>query len=135
MALLTPSANVSMDAGSGGLAPHISDGLVAGEALLAGAPCYIAAAGTVFMCNGTAAGVAVSNYAGFTARATAIGQPVSLFGAGAKFEYSTGMTPGAKYFMGATAGRLDTAATTGGTAPIAQAVTATMIRVIASFHV
>lgn len=135
MALVTRSAIASMDAASGGYAPQISDGLLAGEALDVAAPCYIRASDNlVMMCNGTAAGEAVSGFAGFTARATAAGQPVTLFGVGAKFEYATGLTPGAKLFLAATAGRLDTVATTGGTTPVAQAITARIIRVLRNEH-
>lgn len=131
MALVTRSTNASMDAASGGLAPHISDGLIAGEALDVAAPCYIKASdGKVYMCNGTATGEAVDNYAGFTARATSAGQPVSLFAAGAKFHYADAtLTPGQKLYIGATAGRLNTATTTGDAVGVAQAVTASIIRV------
>ncbi len=129
MPLVTKSANVSMDAASGGLAPHLSDGLVAGEALEAASPCYVNANGKVYMSNGTAADAAAVAR-GFTARATAIGQPVSLFGKGAKFEYASGLTPGANLFVGATAGRLDTAATVGGTVPVAYAYDANHIQVL-----
>jgi hypothetical protein len=131
MALVTIASTASMDAASGGLAPHLSDGLVAGEALLAAAPCYVKASdGLVYMSNGTAATEAASCF-GFTARATAAGQPVSLFSIGTKFEYASGMTPGAKLYVGTTAGRLDTAATTGGTVAVARAYDATHIQVIA----
>jgi len=118
-----------MDAASGGIAPHISDGLLAGEALLAAAPCHIRAAdGLVYMSNGTAANEAAS-FAGFTARATAAGQPVSLFGTGAKFEYAPGLTPGAKLYIGATAGRLDTVASVGDAVGVARAITSRVIQV------
>jgi hypothetical protein len=129
MALVTQSSNVSMDAASGGLAPHLSDGLVAGEALLAGAPCYVKSDGAVWMSNGTAANAAAAIH-GFTPKAYAVGQAVSLFGKGAKFEYASGMTPGQYLYLGTTAGRLDTAATTGGTTPCAFAYDATHIMVL-----
>lgn len=129
MALVTPSTSASMDAASAMFAPQISDGLVAGEALLVAAPCYIKASdGKVYMSNGTAANEA-AKFDGFTARAVPSGQPVTLFGTGAKFEYAAGMTPGANLFIGTTAGRLDTVATTGDAAGVARAITATVIRV------
>jgi hypothetical protein len=129
MALFTPSSNVSMDAASAMYAPQISDGLVAGEALLACAPCYIKASdGKVYQSNGTSANEA-AKFDGMTPRAVAIGQPVTLFGVGAKFEYSTGMTPGANLFIATTAGRLADTATTGDAVGVARAITATVIRV------
>jgi hypothetical protein len=105
-------------------------GLVAGEALLAAAPCYIKASdGKVYMSNGTAANEA-AEYDGFTGKSYAAGEPVTLWGPGCIFEYGTGLTPGADLFVGATAGRLDTAATTGGTVAVARTINATHIRVI-----
>lgn len=130
MALVTRSSSASMDASSGGLAPHLSDGLVAGEALDAVAPCYVKASDNkVYMCNGTSATEAALCF-GFTPKSYAIGNPVSLFGIGAKFEYGT-VTAGAKYYVAATAGRLDTAATTGGTVAVARAYDALHIQIIA----
>jgi hypothetical protein len=55
---------------------------------------------------------------------------VTLFGYGARFKYGSGLTPGALYFVGATAGRLDTAATTGDAAGVAVALDTTDIMVI-----
>jgi hypothetical protein len=133
MALLTVSAVAGLDASSAMYAPQISDGLVAGadigSASQAVTPCYIKGAdGKVYPSDGTAADEKAA-LAGFAARFTKSGEPVTLFGIGTKFEYSTGMTPGAKLYLGATAGRLDTAVTTGDAVGVAQAITATMIRV------
>lgn len=130
MALVTRAATASMDVSTGAFAPQIT-GLVAGEALDAVAPCYIKSSdGKVYMSNGTAA-TEPAEIVGFTPRAVpAVDQPVTLFGAGARFSYGTGLTPGDKYYIGATAGRLDTAATTGDAVGVAQAITATDIRVI-----
>lgn len=130
MALLTRSTKASMDAATGMYAPQIT-GLYAGEALDIAAPCYIKSSdGKVYMSNGTAANEA-AEVIGFTPRAVAIGEPCTLFGAGARFHYSDGaLTPGDKYYIGATAGRLDTAATTGDAVGVAQALTTTDIRVI-----
>ncbi|HTG26106.1 MAG TPA: hypothetical protein VK681_39275 [Reyranella sp.] len=130
MALVTRVAQCSMDASQGMFAPSITGNLYAGEALDVGAACYIKAAdGKVYMSNGTAANEA-AKFDGFTARACAIGEPVTLFGIGARFRYGSGLTIGASYFVAATAGRLDTAATTGGLVAIARALSATDIRVI-----
>lgn len=104
-------------------------GLVAGEALLTAAPCYIKASdGKVYMTNGTSANEA-AEIDGWTGKPYAAGMPVTLWGRGVIFEYGTGLTPGADYYPGTTAGRLDTAATTGGTTPCARSISATHIRV------
>jgi hypothetical protein len=128
MALITRASTASMDVSTGMLAPQIT-GLKAGEALDAVAPCYIKSSdGLVYMSNGTAANEA-AEFIGFTPRAVGIGQPVTVFGVGARFSYGTGLTPGDKYYIGATAGRLDAAATTGDAVGVAQAITSTDIRV------
>lgn len=133
MALVTVSAVAGLDASSGMYAPQISDGLIAGadigSASQAVTPCYIKAAdGKVYPTDATAADEK-ARLAGFAARYTKTGEPVTLFSIGTKFEYATGMTPGALLFLGATAGRLSDAATTGDAVGVAQVVTATMIRV------
>ena len=126
MALVTRATTASMDASTGMFAPQIT-GLIAGEALDVVAPCYIKASdGKVYMSNGTAA-TEPAKFHGFTPRAVGIGQPVTLFALGARFGYGSGLTIGAKYFIGATAGRLDTAATVGDAVGAAFAVTATDI--------
>lgn len=129
MALVTRSANASMDVSTGQFAPQIT-GLYAGEDLDMAAPCYIKSSdGKVYMSNATSATEA-AEVVGFTPRAVKSGQPVTLFGKGARFSYGSGLTPGDIYFVGATAGRLDTAATTGDAFGVAQAVTATDIRIV-----
>lgn len=133
MALVTVSSVAGLDSSTGMFAPQISDGLVAGEDIGSSTqtvtPCYIKGSdGKVYQTNATATGEA-ARLAGFCARYAKAGEPVTLFGLGTKFEYSTGMTPGAILYLGATAGRLDTAATTGDAVGVAQAITATMIRV------
>lgn len=129
MALITRSANASMDVSTGQYAPQIT-GLYAGEDLDVAAPCYIKTSdGKVYMSNGTAANEA-AEIIGFTPRAVKNGQPVTLFGKGARFNYGSSLSPGDRYYIGATAGRLDTAATTGDAKGVAQAITATDIRII-----
>lgn len=129
MALITRSTSAAIDASTAMYAPQLT-GLVAGEALDVAAPCYIKSAdGLVYMSNATAANEA-AEVVGFTARAVAIGQPVTLFGIGARFRYGTGLTPGNILYLGATAGRLDDAATTGDAFGYAAVVTATDIVII-----
>lgn len=130
MALVTRNSNITIDGVSAINTTQIpaSIGLVAGEALDAAAPCYIKASdGLVYMSNGTAADEA-AKIDGWTGKSYLVGEPVSLFGVGSLFEYGTGLTPGATLYIGATAGRLDTAPTTGDAVGVARVVTATMIR-------
>lgn len=129
MALVTRSTDASIDTSSALYAPQIA-GLYAGEDLDVAAPCYIKAGdGKVYMSNATAANEA-AKCMGFTPRAVKTGQPVTLFGVGARFKYGTGLTIGAPYYVGATAGRLDTAQTVGDGIGVAYAVTATDIIVV-----
>lgn len=133
MALVTVSTVAGLDASSGMFAPQISDGLIAGadigSASQAVTPCYIKGSdGKVYPTDATAADEK-ARLAGFAARFTKTGEPVTLFGIGTKFEYATGMTPGALLYLGATAGRLSDAATTGDAVGVAQVITATLIRV------
>lgn len=132
MALLTRAATASMDTGTIQFAPQVS-GLVAGEVLDPCAPCYIKTSdGKVYMSNGTAANEA-AEFVGFNSRAVAaIDQPVTLHGVGARMSYGSGLSPGDKYFIAATAGRLDTVATTGDAVGVAQAINTTDIRVTRS---
>jgi hypothetical protein len=131
MALLTIATDASADASTLMFAPQVT-GLIAGEDLLVG-PCYIKSAdGKVYMSNGTALNEA-AEFVGFNVRSNVkAGQPVTLYGLGTRLRYATGMTPGDILYIGATAGRLDTAATTGDTAAggTAQVITSTDIRII-----
>lgn len=128
MALVTRSAQASGDTTHLMRVPQVSGDLYAGEALDAVAACRIASDGLVYMSNGTA-NDANARFNGFTPVAVAIGEVVTLYRIGARFRYGTGLTPGNQFFVAATAGRLDTAATTGGLVAIAEAITATDIQV------
>lgn len=129
MALVTRSAIAGMDTTTGMLAPHIT-GLIAGEDIDVAAPCYIdSTTGQVFMANATAADQK-ARVAGFSPRAAKLGEPITLFGVGTRFHYAdSGLTPGAMLFVGATKGRLDTAATTGDAVGIVQCIDTTDVRV------
>lgn len=130
MALVTKSASASVDTSTAMFARQTSGNLYAGEALGVCAPCYIKASdGKVYQSNGTAANEA-AKFDGFTPRACAIGEPVTLFGLGTRMRYGTGLTIGANLFVFTTAGTLGDAATTGGTLAIARVRTATDIQVI-----
>lgn len=130
MALVTKVADASIDVISAQTAPQRA-GLTAGAAIDVLAPCVIDPAdGLVYMCNGTAAD-ARAQFDGFAPRAYAAGDTnVTLIGIGLKMRYGSGLTPGSRLYIGATAGRLDTAATTGDAVGIAKVVSANDIRVI-----
>lgn len=132
MALITRSTTASLDKNQ---AVQASAGLLAGEALDLVAPCYIKSSdGLVYMSNATAADEE-AEVVGFTARAVSIGQPVTLFGPGTRFSYGTGLTPGDVLFLGATNGRLDSAATVGDTIGYARVESATDIVIVRSLPV
>jgi hypothetical protein len=63
--------------------------------------------------------------------AAAIGEAVTLIH-DVNVRYGATLTPGARYYVSATPGALDDAATTGGTAPVAFAIDATRIHVMLS---
>jgi len=132
MADVTVASNASIDPVSTQKAPFIS-GLVAGEDLDAAAPCYIKNDGKVYMTVTTVTnGIATqAAYAGFTAKSYKSGEPVTLFGKGARFNYSSAMTPGAVFFASTTAGALsDAVVLTNDVSPLAMAISATDIVVI-----
>src|SRR5215204_7666220 len=101
---------------------NVLRGLLAGEAIAAGDVIYVASDGTIMRSNGTAATApAVGGW--IAAGAAASGEACTGF-KNVSFHYGSGLTPGAPYYVGATAGRLDTAATTGGTVVVARAIDA-----------
>jgi hypothetical protein len=132
MAIVVRSANASLDANQ--KRQVLAGNAYAGEALEAVAPCYIKSSdGKVYMCDGAANNEA-AEFIGFTPRAVALGEPVTLYGWGTRFQYSTGMTPGTILYIRDAdayydAGNLDTSATTGDTLGTAVALTATDILV------
>jgi len=105
-------------------------GLLAGEAIAVGDVCYIAAAGTIFRSNGTAA-TAPAKCDGMAVVAAAIGEAVTLIH-DVNVRYGATLTPGARYYVSATAGALDDVATIGGTSPVAFAIDATRIHIMLS---
>jgi len=125
MALINKSGTPSL------ASPHptggdVLRGLKAGEAIAAGDVCYVASDGTLMRSNGTAANAAAVG--GWIAAGDAqTGEAITGY-KNVSFHYGSGLTPGAPYYVGATAGRLDTAATTGGTVVVARAIDATRIQ-------
>ena len=107
---------------------HKISGLVAGEALVAGNPVYIKTDGKVWKANGTAANAAALAV-GMVSAPSSVGEACTVW-FGVCFNFAAGLTPGARYYVSATAGELDDGATTGGTVPFAIAVDATQIYVL-----
>lgn len=105
---------------------NVLRGLKAGEAIEAGDACYVASDGTVMRSNGTSANAAAVG-SWIAADTTPSGEAITCF-KNVAFHYGSGLTPGAPYYVGATAGRLDTATTTGGTVVVARAIDSTRIQ-------
>lgn len=131
MATVTKASDASVDEITASKAAHLAGNLYAGEALAACDFCYIKAAdGKVYRTNATSAGTEATRVAGVTPVAVVSGNPVTLIGAPMRLRYSSGLTPGAVFYLSATTpGALDTATTTGDTVGVAQAVDDTDIRV------
>lgn len=110
----------------------IGSGLKAGEDIAAGDVVYIASTGRVLRSNGTSANAA-AKCDGIAVAAAKSGEAVDVYRY-VEMNYGSGLTPGTRLYVGATAGRLDTAATTGGTAPVAFVVDATRIFVHGSAY-
>lgn len=126
MATIT-KVSASMDMVTAQYAPQIT-GLIAGSALVLGAACYILSTDGLVYPSDAVADHEHARCHGFTGRAVAIGEPVTLFGMGTRFRYAAGLTPGAQLFLGILGtGDLDDAATTGDSLGVAVAITATDI--------
>jgi hypothetical protein len=124
-------SGASYDASTSAFCLHIA-GLLAGEAISAGDALYIKSDGKLWKSNGTAA-TAPAAFIGLAAGDADSGEAVTAYGVGSRWRYDKAgsLTPGAKYYVSATAGRLDTAATTGGTVAVAEAVSTKDIILIA----
>ena len=130
MTVLTQASDAGIDSNQ---ARQVACGnLYAGEALDSSVACYIKQSdGLVYMSDAVALAEA-ANFIGFTPKAYDSGEPVTLFGAGSRLRYSTGMTPGTLLYISAAdaytdIGRLDTLATVGDTLGTAVALNATDI--------
>ncbi len=124
MAVITRLATASPDAKTAMRTADVT-GLIAGETIAVAAPCIINADGTIRNANGGAA--ATARIAGFSMRDALAGEPLTLKLVGQRFSYGSGLTPGAKLFVGATAGTLDDVATIGDATGVALVLTTTDI--------
>lgn len=132
MATLVKSGTPSLASPMPAYACQIGSGLTAGEAIAAGDVCYIKSDGKVWRSNGTAA-TAPAKADGIALKAASTDEGVTIY-RNVDMHYGSGLTPGARYYVSATAGALDDAATTGGTGAVAFAVDATRIRFIGSTY-
>ncbi len=123
--------NPSLDGSTGQFADQIS-GLLCGEDIAAGDACCIKSDGLIYKADGSAADQ-LAKFAGLAPKAAKSGEPLTLYGPGARFGYDSeaGLTPGVPLFVSVTAGALADAASTGGTAPVAKAISTTDIVIIA----
>jgi hypothetical protein len=127
MATLTKSGTPSLSTRTPG-PEHRPSGLLAGEDIAAGDMVYVKSDGKLWRANGTAANAAALAV-GMAAAAAKSGFPCTpVFGV--CVNYGSGLTPGARYYVSATAGALDDGATTGGTVPVAFAWDTTQIYVL-----
>lgn len=131
MAAVTRSAQVSADTVSASKAGTVS-GKIAGEAIARGDACYIKGSdGKIYKSINTAVNEA-ANVHGFAFAPAAAGEAVTLYGPPTIWEYSDGLlTPGVLLYLGAVAGQLDTAAGTGHPTPVATAIDASRIKIVA----
>lgn len=106
--------------------------LLAGEALAVGDLVYVKSDGKIWKSNGTSANAA-AKCRGIVLQAAAVGDPVTVIH-NVRLRYGSGLTPGATLYVSATAGAIDDAATTGGTAPIGYVVDATRIHIDQSHY-
>jgi hypothetical protein len=107
---------------------HQIAGLVAGEALTIGDMVYIKSDGKLWKADGTGANAAALAV-GMVFQTTAVGEAVTAYH-GVLVYYGSSLTPGARYYVSATAGFLDATTTTGGTVPVALAYDANTIFVL-----
>lgn len=125
MAVVTKSSTASLDANSVDNSNRLS-GLLAGEAIAAFDLVRVHSDGLVMKCNATA--LNASAYVdGMAAGAADSGQPVTILKQGARIKYGSALTPAAILYAAATAGALDTAATTGDATGVAKVISATDI--------
>lgn len=138
MAVLTP-ANVRLKQQID-ISNQFGTGLKAGEALTAGAPCYVKISDTlVYMCGGTgvtALGDEGCSVHGYSLGAVVLGEAVTLL-KNVKLEIADGTLAIGKIYIdvsAATKGRLATTATINNLRPCAQAYNESCIEAFQVFH-
>lgn len=130
MAVVTKDSAPSIDTNSAMFAGQIAGDLIAGEAIAVLDACRINAAdGRVYRSNGTA-NDANARFDGFAPKAYVAGQVMTLYNIAVRARYASGLTPGQRLYVAATAGALDTAPTVGGQVEVARAINSTDIRCV-----
>lgn len=131
MTTIAKSGKPSISTGAPDTSCSVS-GLIAGEALSAADACYIKTSdGKVYKSTGAAANAAAV-VDGFAPDDCPIGEATSLYW-DVNFRYGAALSPGSFAYLSATAGLLDTAATTGGLVPIGRVIDATRIYLFKSY--
>ena len=136
MADITTSGSQSLDGAGAQWVARLS-GFVAGQALLAAAPCYISGSQVLMsgsgnkdtmQCVGVAGSLIRCRCDGFTPIAYASGEPVTLFLNGARFSYySTALDSGSPLYVGTAAGKLSVTPVVAGDQPVARVLDGTDI--------
>jgi len=106
-------------------------GLKTGEDITVGMPVYITSAGTIKKAISSQCTIAnVPDFVGLAGTTTVSGCPMTIIGKGGRFNISTGLTPGALFYVSDTAGEISDAKVASADTPFAIAVTSTDIVVI-----
>lgn len=130
MALVEPTSRPNFDANSAVYAAQMGGDLYAGENILAGASCYQASDGLVYMSDATADDKKAHSD-GVSPLARKAGQVVQLYGPGLIFRYSDGgLVPGDDYYLAATPGRWSDTPTAGDAVGVARARDTMHLRVL-----
>lgn len=104
---------------------------IAGEILPAAAPCRINLLGQVEMADANECTISnVSDYMGFSSHVALSGQPITLYGAGSRISYGTGLLRSRFYYISATPGELADAKVASSDTPVAVVVSTTDIVVL-----
>lgn len=123
----TTTPSFTQDTRTAGFAPPVT--AVAGETLAALDAVYMNTSGEFIKADGTAA-TAPAAFKGIVVDDYVAGDPCSAYGPDVILRYADGtLTPGATLYVAATAGRLDTAATTGDALGVAWAISDSEIQI------
>lgn len=130
MADITKLSTASMDAISAMRSDYFS-GLTAGSAIAVADAVYIDSNGEVqqAIASVVSTGSLVA-FIGLAPKAVEDGQPITVFGRGARFGYGSGLTPGQVLFVSASVAGALTATANTGDMPVAICVSTTDIQII-----